>query len=171
MPVEIGSLMPSRPVLTGEVSLLEMRTVLVTGWVIRKTASTLPTRSTTAIVAAALRAWASPTACAMTCCTSATERKVEGLAQVPRQPAGAVPLELTAGPLPPQAVASSAVATTVRNRMPALTAGAPSLVRLIIAVQGLPWQQLMTAPTFAAPPAGSHAARPRARNRLRYRAR
>ncbi len=40
--------------------------------VMRNTASTLPTRSTTAIVAGAPRACASCTACAITCCTSAT---------------------------------------------------------------------------------------------------
>src|SRR5215467_11309686 len=66
---------PSRPPVTPR----PPATVTLTGaGFIRNTASTLPTRSTTAIVASAPRACASPTVCAMICCTSAAERKFAG---------------------------------------------------------------------------------------------
>src|SRR5688572_27626096 len=56
----------------------------------RYTPSTLPTRSTTAIVALALRACASATAWAITCCTSAAVRFEFAVAQLPVQFMGVV---------------------------------------------------------------------------------
>src|SRR6185503_16432544 len=80
-----------------------VRTVKVFGApFIANTPSTLPTRSTTAMVAGALRAWASATARANTSCTSAAVRKVLALAQDPSQLSG-VSTATSGGelPLPP----------------------------------------------------------------------
>src|SRR5450759_5494895 len=73
---------------------------------ILNTPSTLPTRSTTAIVALAPRACASATACAMTCCTSAT---VNALGLAASQP----PLHPSPPPAPPPHPASRDALTTV----------------------------------------------------------
>src|SRR5579862_9591582 len=83
-------------------------TVRAAGSPIRYTASTLPTRSTTAIVALIPSAIASATPWLKICCTSETVKNVVALAQLPVQsvPAGAAlaPAELTAEPPPEQAV-------------------------------------------------------------------
>ena len=74
----------------------------------RYTASTLPTRSTTAMVALTPRACASATACAMTCWTSATVRLVVEPPQLPLQPpVVSVPVVVATGS-PPEHAATSA---------------------------------------------------------------
>jgi hypothetical protein len=63
----------------------EIKTSGIVGSPIRKTARTLPTRSTTAMVALTPRAFASPTAWAMMVCTSETERDTPAVKQLPLQ--------------------------------------------------------------------------------------
>src|SRR5580704_150979 len=98
----------------------------------RYTASTLPTRSTTAMVAFTCRAFASATPWAMICCTSPTVRKVEAFAQLPvhSTPAGEglVPTELTAEP-PPEHAATIAATAIDQNPLP---------IFIVILPHGLP---------------------------------
>src|SRR5688572_1816279 len=96
----------------------------------RNRPSTLPTRSTTAIVAGVFCACASATACAMIRPTSAWVRNEDAVTQEPSQPrsevgfgagGGAVPTSLPELPLPLQAARpmadTSATARSVRPRM------------------------------------------------------
>src|SRR5260221_1573412 len=79
--------------------------------VILNTPSTLPTRSTTAIVALAPRACASNTACAMTSCTSETVNAFgEAASQLPLHPPEPEP-----PPPPPPQPASNASAAQART--------------------------------------------------------
>src|SRR5688572_15587105 len=97
--------MPSSPPLTPRP--LEM--AIVSGApAIRKTASTLPTRSTTATWAATLRACASPTACAITRSTSAAVRKL---------PAGTGAAGGEEEPPPPEHPASAARASAMMRSL------------------------------------------------------
>src|SRR5690348_10643252 len=80
-----GKRIPSRPAVIGVVVLVLISTWRVAAVPIRYTASTLPTRSTTAMVALVLRACASAMACARTVCTSLTVRLEVGVAQLPLQ--------------------------------------------------------------------------------------
>ena len=89
------------------------------------TASTLPTRSTTAMVARALRAWASATARAMTPSTCAMPSTVPAFAQKPSQAGLTAPLPLATAVedpeplLPPQAPSSAATTSTPQRRISA----------------------------------------------------
>ena len=93
------------------------------------TASTLPTRSTTAMVARALRAWASATARAMTPSTCATPSAVPAFAQKPSQAGFTAPLPAPLPlatevadpwpPPPPQAASSAATTSAPQRRISA----------------------------------------------------